>query len=61
MNEILEWKQHPVTQEFLHELKKRIEGLKDEIVSGTLDADPRLLAYKAGAICAMNDILDLDF
>jgi hypothetical protein len=59
--EVADWKHHPVTMEFFTALRHRIEGLKDEIVDGTISADPRLLAWKAGAITAIADILDTEF
>jgi hypothetical protein len=59
--EVAEWKYHPVTVEFFAILKDRVEGLRDEIVANILDSDPRLLAWKAGAIQAILDILDTDF
>lgn len=59
--DVAEWKYHPVTQEFFNAVKRNIEGLKEEIVGMALDADPRKLAYKAGAITALRDILDVEF
>jgi hypothetical protein len=59
--EVAEWKYHPVTVEFFNALRHRIEGLKDEIVAGALDGDPRHLAWKAGAIQSIQDILDTEF
>jgi hypothetical protein len=58
---VAEWKTHPITQEFFYELRRRVEGLKDEIVSKALDGDPRELAFRAGAIRALQDMLDIDY
>jgi hypothetical protein len=55
-----DWKRHPVTHEVFIELKARIAGLKDEIVGGILGDDEKLLAYKAGAIQAYNDVLNIE-
>lgn len=60
-SEVAEWKYHPITVEFFTELRHRVEGLKDEIVGGVREADPRDLAFKAGAIQALLDVLDTDF
>jgi hypothetical protein len=59
--DVAEWKYHPVTLEFFESLKVQMDGLKEEIVRNTLDADPRLLSWKAGAIQAIRDILDTEF
>ena len=58
---IKEWKYHPVTQEVFAELRERIAGLKDEITAKVLDADPRQLAYMAGAVQALQDVLDTEY
>jgi len=58
--EVLDWKSHPVTKELFNELARRVEGLKNEVVAGAVDGDPRNLAYKAGAIQALLDVLDTD-
>lgn len=59
-SEKYDWKRHPVTMEFFSELQERIEGVKDEIVQGALDTDPRVLAYKAGYVQAFRDILNVE-
>lgn len=59
--DVVDWKYHPVTVELFEHLRGRIEGLKTEIADGVLSSDPRLLAFKAGAIQALQDILDTDF
>jgi hypothetical protein len=59
--DVVDWKQHPVTVEFFMELKSRIEGLKEEIVGGVLSESPELLTFKAGAIQAFRDIQEIDF
>lgn len=58
--DVVDWKHHPITIEFLEAIKERIEGLKHEVVTSAHTEDPRVLAYKAGAIQAFSDVLDVD-
>lgn len=59
--EIMDWKLHPITKEFFEAIRRNVEGLKEEVISGVIDSDPRTLAFKAGAITALRDVLDVDF
>lgn len=57
--DILEWKNHPVTKAVFDDLRQRIFGLKNEMVEQAVEEDARKLAFKAGAVNAYQDILDL--
>lgn len=59
--EVVNWKYHPVTMEFLEAIKQRIAGLTEEIIVNARQGDPRDQAYRAGAIQAFQDVLDADF
>lgn len=58
--DVVDWKHHPVTIEFLSAIRERVQGLKDEVAGSAHTEDPRILAYKAGAIQAFSDVLDVD-
>lgn len=53
------WKRHPITQTVMAEYKARREALIDELIEQTASGDPKLMAEKAGAIKAYQDILDI--
>lgn len=53
------WKQHPITQIVMGEFQARIKQLCEEMVEQASTVDPRLMAEKAGAIKAYQDVLDI--
>jgi hypothetical protein len=59
--EIVDWKHHPVTMEFFEAIKERISDLRIEITENARYGDPRDLSFRAGAVQALLDILDVDF
>lgn len=59
-SEVADWKHHPITMEFFLAIEERIKGLKDEIAGSAHTEEPRVLAFKAGAIQAFSDVLDVD-
>lgn len=59
-SEKYDWRRHPITMELFQALRERDEGVKEEILHGALDSEPRLLAYKAGYVQAIRDILSLE-
>ena len=60
-SDFIDWKRHPVTEQVFSQLRQRIEYLKDELVGYATSGDPRELAQKAGAIMAMDDVLNIQF
>ena len=59
--DFIDWKRHPVTQQVFSQLVQRINDLTEEIVASAIDGDPRVQAFKAGAIGAYNDMLKIEF
>ena len=60
-SDFIDWKRHPVTEQVFSQLRQRIEYLKDELVGYAISGDPRELAQIAGAIKAMDDMLNIQF
>lgn len=54
------WKRHPITQVVMGEYKARRDALVAQLVEQAATTDPRVLAEKAGAVKAYQDILDID-
>lgn len=59
--EFFDWRKDPITQQVFKQLNDRIAILKDEITSGARDADQRELAYKAGAVYAYSDLVNIEY
>jgi hypothetical protein len=57
-DDFVSWKHHPITVVIFSELKARIEQLKEELVELARTGDGYLLAEKAGAVKAYQDVLD---
>lgn len=57
---LADWKRHPVTQEVFSELKRRIDGLMHEVVGSLPGGDLDLANFKAGAIQAYRDVIDIE-
>lgn len=55
-----DWKSLEITEEILNELKRRVENLKESLVESA-GVDPRLDAYRSGAIAAFKDVLSFEF
>ncbi len=53
-----DWKHLEVTQEVLLELQRRIDVLSEELVMSA-GIDPRLDAYRSGAIAALRDVVGI--
>lgn len=60
-SDLVDWKRHPVTMQVFSQLRERIEQLKTELVGDAIEGDPRMHAFRAGAIGAYNDILNVEF
>lgn len=58
--DFLEWKQLAVTKALVNEWTLRIEGLQEEL-GNTAGLDPLTDRYKAGAIQAYKDLLNMEF
>lgn len=59
IDEFHSWQRHPITQSVFGEFAARRVQLIEELIEQTATADPRVLAEKAGAIKAYQDILDI--
>jgi hypothetical protein len=53
------WKRHPITLAVMGEYEARQKALIEQLVAQAATTDPRVLAEKAGAIKAYQDILDI--
>lgn len=56
-----DWKRHPVTQQIYSHLNARIELLKDQLVHEARSGNTTEQAYKAGAVFAYGDMLNISF
>lgn len=56
--DFVDWKTNPVTKAFFSAIRENIEGLRDELVPAALNGETELAAAKAGAILALNDVLE---
>lgn len=59
--EFFDWKKSSVTQHVFSQLLGRIEDLKNELVANAITGNPTVLAHKAGAIQAYQDIVLIEF
>ncbi len=59
--ELVDWKNHPVTKEVLLTIKQRVRSLQEDL-AGRAGIDPLQDRYMVGAIAAYSDFyfLDLD-
>ncbi len=55
-----DWKDLSITQEFLMELKRRSEVLKEDLAQSA-GVDSRLDSYRCGAIAALKDVIEFTF
>lgn len=57
---LTDWKSLLVTQEFMGELKRRIEDQKEELASSA-GVNSQLDSYRSGVIAALKDVVDFHF
>lgn len=57
---LTEWKNLAITEEFLAELKRRINDTKDELAASA-GVNPILDSYRSGIIAALGDAVDFHF
>jgi len=66
LEEWTEWKLHPVTIEFFHSVKARIEDKKDSWANGnftaeSLDGSMQKNSEAIGAVLALTDLLETSY
>lgn len=57
---LTDWKNLPITEEFLLELKRRVVELKDAL-AGSAGINPQADSFRSGAIAALEDVVNFHF
>lgn len=60
IQDLNDWKKHPVTQTISSQIQRRIDTLTEELVNSA-GHNPVQDAYKRGVILAHRDFLDIEF
>lgn len=60
-SEFSEWRKQAITEIVFAEIRERVAGLKDEVVQNAAIGEFNLASAKAGAVIALEDILDVTF
>lgn len=60
-NDFYDWKKHPVTVAVFDTLRQRREDLKEELVGATAAGENVIAISKAGAILAIEELLNMSF
>lgn len=59
-DDLVAWKNNPVTKLYFSQIKERIGDLKDEVFKEVYGEEFHLATRASGAIQALEDILDID-